>query len=209
MRTHGWGGNVPVDDEEAVRRILDATREAIDRQGPSVSLADVARALGVTRQTIYRYFRGTDELLSATAHDATDDFLDRVMQRLRGISEPDRATVEAVLAVLDELGNDRYVGLLLAEERLSLPAVGDVTSEMAHRLAGTMVERLDVDWAGRGFSEADLDDVIDIVLRTVQSLVLDPGTPRRSEEELRRFVDRWMGAAVRSMSSGSVSAARR
>ena len=45
MRTHGWGGNPPRDDDEAVARILAATRESIDVRGSSTGLADVARAL--------------------------------------------------------------------------------------------------------------------------------------------------------------------
>ena len=56
MRTHGWGGEPPRDDAEARRRILDATRECIDKYGASVGIADVARSLGVTRPTVYRYY---------------------------------------------------------------------------------------------------------------------------------------------------------
>ena len=113
MRTHGWGGRVPVNDDEAVARILAATRSTIDRRGSSTSLADVARELGVTRQTVYRYFAGTDELLAATALGAVDDLLDRMAQRLRGMTAPDAALIEGIAAVLEELHEDSYVGLLL------------------------------------------------------------------------------------------------
>ena len=54
MRTHGWAGSTPASDGEAVARILAAARKAIDARGADISIADVARTLGVTRQTVYR-----------------------------------------------------------------------------------------------------------------------------------------------------------
>ena len=67
MRTHGWSGSAPASDDEAIARILDAAGKAIDARGADFSIADVARTLGVTRQTVYRYFPSTDALLVASA----------------------------------------------------------------------------------------------------------------------------------------------
>ncbi len=203
MRTHGWGGRVPVNDDEAVARILAATRSTIDRRGSSTSLADVARELGVTRQTVYRYFAGTDELLAATALGAVDDLLDRMAQRLRGMTAPDAALIEGIAAVLEELREDSYVGLLLQPEHISLPVLGEMTSDLGRRFARSMVERMDVDWAGAGYGEAELDAVAEIVLRTVQSMVIDPGTPPRTGAGLRRFLDVWTGSAIRQIGRGA------
>ncbi|MGV9791845.1 TetR/AcrR family transcriptional regulator [Gordonia sp. NPDC003422] len=200
MRTHGWGGRVPVNDEEAVARILAATRLTIDRRGAATSLADVARELGVTRQTVYRYFGGTDELLAATAVDAVEGLLERMTARLRGIYEPDTAIVEGIAGVLEELVTDNYVGLLLRADRLSIPVVGEFTSDLARQFAGSVVGRFDVDWASAGYGADELDIITEIVLRTLQSMVLDPGAPPRSGPELRTFLDSWAGAAVRELS---------
>ena len=70
MRTHGWGGQPPASDDEAIERILAATRQSIDRRGASTSITDVADTLHVTRQTVYRYFASTEDLLQATALQA-------------------------------------------------------------------------------------------------------------------------------------------
>ena len=83
MRTHGWSGSAPATDDEAVARILAAAGEAIDERGADVSIADVARTLGVTRQTVYRYFPSTDALLVASAVHAAADFLDRLADHLQ------------------------------------------------------------------------------------------------------------------------------
>nr|MDT0526775.1 helix-turn-helix domain-containing protein [Streptomyces sp. DSM 41633] len=84
MRTHGWSGSAPASDEEAIARILVAAGNAIDERGADFSIADVARTLGVTRQTVYRYFPSTDALLVASAVHAASDFLDRVAAHLQG-----------------------------------------------------------------------------------------------------------------------------
>ncbi len=202
MRTHGWGGQVPVNDAEARARILEATRTTIDRRGAATSLADVARELGVTRQTVYRYYAGTDELLAATAVVAVDALLDRMAARLRGIDAPDVAVVEGLTGVLAELRDDDYVGLLLRADRVSAPIVGEFTSELGRTFARSIIDRMDVDWSARGYGDDDLEVIIEIVLRTLQSMVLDPGGSQRSVDDVRGFLDAWAGAAVRAMPAG-------
>ena len=43
---------------------------------------------------------------------------------------------------------------------------------------------------------AELDELGEFTLRMLQSLVLDPGTPRRSGSALRGFLRRWAGPAI-------------
>ena len=74
MRTHGWSGSAPATDEEAIARILDAAGKAVDERGADFSIADVARVLGVTRQTVHRYFPSADALLVAAALTPPNDF---------------------------------------------------------------------------------------------------------------------------------------
>ncbi|MFT4200214.1 TetR/AcrR family transcriptional regulator [Gordonia sp. (in: high G+C Gram-positive bacteria)] len=199
MRTHGWGGNPPVDDEEAVARILAATRECIDETGPATSLADVARQLGVTRQTVYRYFPSTGDLLAATAMGAVGGLLDRVAAELADYTRPDEAVVKGLVVVMSALANDDYVGLVLRGDQLSLPVVGDFTSEVGQGFAREMMGRMAVDWPSWGLGERQLADISEIILRTLQSLVLDDG--KRDRADLAAFLDRWAGAAIREMSS--------
>ena len=88
MRTHGWSGSAPASDEEAVARILAAASRAIDTQGADISIADVARTLGVTRHTVYRYFPSTDALSIAAATNVATGHLDRLADHLAGITDP-------------------------------------------------------------------------------------------------------------------------
>jgi AcrR family transcriptional regulator len=195
VRTHGWSGSTPATDDEAVARILTAASKAIDERGADVSIADVARALGVTRQTVYRYFPSTDALLVAAAVHAAGDFLERLADHLHGVHDAVEAVIEAIATALEWLPKDKHIGLLVAPGRADEHTVS-VTSDVALQFANAMVRRFDVDWAGLGFSDCELDELAEHLLRIIQSFVIDPGRPPRTGEDLRGYLRRWVGGAV-------------
>ena len=200
MRTHGWSGSAPASDDEAIARILDAAGKAIDERGADFSIADVARTLGVTRQTVYRYFPSTDALLVAAAVHAADDFQRRMAEHLRGITDPVEAVAEAIATALEWLPKDKHIGLLVVPGRVTAHTEG-VTSDVALQFANALLRRFDVDWAAIGFSDDDLDELAEHLLRIIQSFILDPGRPPRTGEDLRDYLRRWVGSAVTARSS--------
>ena len=195
MRTHGWSGSTPASDEEAIARILVAAGNAIDERGADFSIADVARTLGVTRQTVYRYFPSTDALLVASAVQAASAFQRRVAAHVEGTTDPVEAVTEAIAVALEWLPEDKHIGLLVAPGRATAHTEG-VTSDVAVDFARTMMRMLDVDWAAIGYTDADLDELAEHLLRIIQSFVIDPGRPPRTGEALRSYLRRWVGSAV-------------
>ncbi|MGV0799927.1 TetR/AcrR family transcriptional regulator, partial [Mycolicibacterium elephantis] len=158
-------------------------------------IADVARTLGVTRQTVYRYFPSTDALLQASAQRAATDFLDRLAEHLQGLSDPREAVAEGIATALEWIPKDKHIGLLLMPGRAS-DFSQTVTSDVALRFADSMLRRFDVDWAALGFDDDDLDDLAEHLLRIIQSFVIDPGRPPRQGVERRDYLRRWVGAAL-------------
>ena len=195
MRTHGWGGNPPADDEQAIARILAAARQCFDEKGADAGIADVARALGVTRQTVYRYFPSTEDLLIATAVGAAGLFLDHLAAHNAHFTNPEEAVVEAIAFTLEQLPSEPYLSLLLASGRVSTFAVG-VTSETAMAFGRSILERFPVNWARAGFDDQRLAELVEHLLRTIQSFVVDPGRPPRAGQELRRYLARWIAPSV-------------
>ena len=195
MRTHGWSGAKPASDEEAVARILEAAGKAIEVHGADFSISDVARTVGVTRQTVYRYFASTEALLVAAAVHAVDGFLDRLTEHMAGVHTAPEAVTEAVATALEWLPREKYIGLIMVPG--GSRHVESVTSDIALRFARTMVDRLDVDWDAAGYDDALLDDMAEHLLRIIQSFVIDPGRPPREGDELRAYLQRWVGNALR------------
>lgn len=197
MRTHGWSGSAPATDDEAIARILAAAGKAIDERGADFSIADVARTLGVTRQTVYRYFPSTDALLVAAAVHAASDFLDRLAAHIKGMTDPVEAVTESIATSLAWLPQDKHIGLLVAPGRANAHTES-VTSDVAVDFARAMLHKMDVDWTAAGYTDAELDELAEHVLRIIQSFVIDPGRPPRTGEALRNYLTRWVGSAVAS-----------
>jgi AcrR family transcriptional regulator len=210
MRSHGWAGNTPSSDAEAIERILDAADRIIDERGSAMRIADVARTLGVTRQTVYRYFPGTQALLVASAMRSADGFLDRMAAHLEGVTDPVVAITEGMAFAVEELASDNQVEFVLNQRHRGGQKVS-IISDTALAFGRSMLHRYDIDWEHYGFDEAGLDELNEFSLRVLHSFLADPGRPPRSGTDLRRYLTRWIGPAiaypqmVRAM--GAVSAA--
>lgn len=195
MRTHGWSGATPADDDEAIARILDAAKRRIDLQGKDFGISDVAKDVGVTRQTVYRYFPSTEALLFATSVAEAGPFLDSLAKHVRKIHDPAEAVVEAIAHTLERLPHETYLSLLLTPGKASAFSAG-VTSDMAMSFGRSLLERLDVDWNSVGISDDLMDGLVEFMLRIFQSLVIDPGRPPHNGQELRDFLRRWVAPAI-------------
>ena len=196
MRRHGWQGDPPANDAEARDRIIDATMRCVDRYGPQkTGLSDVAQELGVTRQTVYRHFASTEDLLIAVSKVATDSYLDRLTVHLAKLTDPVEIIVESMAFTITSLPKDRYLGLLLAAGH-SETFLKSVTSAAAFEFGHKMLDRMNVDWAALGFDDRELDELVEFHLRVVQSLVIDPAAPKRTGPQLRAFLRRWVGPGI-------------
>lgn len=187
---------MPQNDDEAVERIVAATRRTIDERG-AVSVSEVAQRLGVTRQTIYRYFPTQEALVAATALSALGGFLNRLAEQLGSISDPTDAVVEGIAFTYEQIAKDRYLSLVFEPGKASAFTAG-VTSDIAVALGRSILERFDVDWAEAGFADDKLDELVEVMLRTLQSLIVDPGRPARTGAKLRQFLADWIAPSVRA-----------
>ncbi|UXA18414.1 TetR/AcrR family transcriptional regulator [Mycobacterium sp. SMC-4] len=192
MRNRGWAGRGPTSDQEAIDRILDAAEQI----GEPVRIADLARMLGVTRQTVYRHFPNAEAVVVAGAMRAADGFIDRLAGHVGGLTDPVAALVESVSYAVEQLGGDTAFGRLLTSRGDDGTEVTSLTSDTALTFAHSILHRFDVDWHSHGFDDGALDELAELCLRTMHSLLVDPGAPARSGPELRRFVARWLGPAV-------------
>jgi AcrR family transcriptional regulator len=186
---------MPASDEEAIARILDAVDEVVAEHGSALRLTDVARRLGVTRQTVYRYFPNADALLIASAMRSVNGFIDQVLDHVAGLIDPVTVVVEIISFAVESLAGDPQL-----ESLLDRPSGGEaattLTSDTAITFCLSALRRLDVDWELHGFDATALSQLAEMTLRTVQSLLTDPGQPPRKGVALRHFVARWLGPAI-------------
>ncbi|SEH54190.1 DNA-binding transcriptional regulator, AcrR family [Mycolicibacterium rutilum] len=196
MRRHGWAGDIPADDEEAIARIVAAARRVIDEDG-TVNVSRVAEDLGITRPTLYRYFPNLEALLRATAMSAVSAFLDNLAVHLQTYTAPTDAVVEGIAFTLEQLPHDRYLGMVMQPGKASAFTAG-VTGEIAITFGRSILNRFNVDWRGSGFDDTTLTELVEFMLRTLQSLIIDPGRPPRHGTDLRTYLHDWIAPAVQA-----------
>lgn len=196
MRRHGWAGYPPRDNQEARDRIVEAAARCVDRLGPSVfSLSVVAKELGISRPTVYRYFPSTDELLSAVGQFVMQEFSDELRAHLHEITDPAEWIVEGIAIPIEWLPSRRHLTLLLAAGR-SEQFVRGFTSPVAVDITRQAFRLSSIDWDTHGFSQRDIDELSHLMLRLIASMLIDPPEPPYTKAELRRYLRRWIAPAV-------------
>jgi AcrR family transcriptional regulator len=204
VSTHGWRGDPPRDADEARERVLRATRDRLAEAG-STTTSEVAERLGVTRQTVYRYYATTEELLTAASLQAVGELEADLVKHVQLYLDRDGgdagdAAVEVVAFVYEHLRDDHALNRLIAPGRMESTLTA-LTSDSSITLGRSLLDSFPIDWPRLGI-EGDLQrELVEYLLRTLQSLVLDPGSPPRSSTELRAYLQRWLAPALRARSA--------
>ena len=198
MGHHGWQGNPPRTEAEARERIVAAATTCLEKFGPvKTTLSDVANELGVTRQTVYRYYANLPELFGAVAQAGLDDFVDRMQRHLSTCSTPADAAIESVVFAVQAIPQERRIGALFQAGETDVFS-RDVTSATAVALGAGILRGIPVDWSEIGVADDELDGLAEILMRLFVSFLQYPADPPRSADDLRALVRRWLGPALQA-----------
>jgi AcrR family transcriptional regulator len=179
-----------------------AARDELQRRAWSeITMADVAAAAGVSRQTLYKEFGSRDEFAQAFVIHEGERFLDGVAAAVRAHLDDPRAAINAALETfLRTAGEDPLVRVMLSDDGTGgmLPFVTTQGVPVVHwataRLASVIQE---------GWPQAPVESVrllAESLVRLAISYVTAPsGSPETTAaaagELLEPFVDRALGTA--------------
>lgn len=196
MGHHGWQGNPPRSEDQARRRIVDAAITCIDRNGlAKTSFSDVALEVGITRQTVYRYFPSLADVLTAVAQAGADDFAERMQRHLAKFDNATDAAAESVVFAVRTIPDEPYMGLLLQAGEDEFFTAGS-TSPMAFALGARILGNLPIDWPAAGITtDEDLEGLAELLMRLFISFLQYP-TPELTDDRMRSLVRRWLGPAL-------------
>lgn len=166
-------------------RVLDAAAHLVETQGWSaVSMSGIARAVGVSRQTVHNELGTKHALAQALAMRELQRFLDVVRDRIAEQSElvaAVRAGCEGAL----EMGESSLlvrsiVTSVPAEQDVDLIAILTTESGQIVELASMVVkDEVTARFAPLPFDDAELDIALDMVVRLVLSHITRPSKPPR------------------------------
>jgi len=169
--------------EEKVEEILEAAERRLRDQGfDGLSVAAIARELGVAQNAIYWYFPSRDHLFVAT--------LRRMLQGIVAAKPPAATGLHnQVLWFVDELQSLHELRAALAERARTSPLAADFVAELNNGLRGMLANAL----SGR-VPESELDLAVDTFVATVEGCVLQHLGVEERHRLLLYALDRLLGA---------------
>ncbi|CUU60361.1 DNA-binding transcriptional regulator, AcrR family [Parafrankia irregularis] len=193
QRAPGWWGSdsALLDDEEARRRLVAATVRCVLRRGSGrIRVEEVAVEAGVSRSTVYRYFKTRDELILAVLLSRVDAAMSGV---LGGLRDPRDAAGSLVAVFVDSMAmvnKDTISEALFSEGGRSAVELRELTAEPIVDAVYRHLEPLLNRWSESGQLYEDLD-VRETVrwLIAVGSILMVPPWSTWSPQQQRVFVN--------------------
>jgi len=214
----GPDGDAEREREAAAERLLDAAERAFVTHGVSAAgMAEIARAAGCSRGTLYRHFPSRHALHLAYVDREARAIVARVRAGLADVADPHERAVRFVLDVLREVrakpgtaawfepgASGMAARMSRASEVIAALAAGFADAWLARRPASDAPSRAD---AGDAPSRADADDAPSRadagesalrarwLVRVVVSLLADPEEDAARE---RALVERFVAPLLRA-----------
>jgi AcrR family transcriptional regulator len=179
-------------------RLLDAGRAQLsERAWADVTMAGIAAAAGVSRQTLYNEFGSRDEFGQALVIREGSQFLDAVEQAMDEHSGDPRAALTAALErFLTIADDDPFVRLMLADDGTAglLPLVTTQSLPIIDWASQRLIDAIEAHWPG--VPPGELGDLADMLIRLAISHV---AAPREPPAETAASITRVLGPAIERM----------
>ena len=170
------------------QRILDAAMECVRQWGiEKTNLNDIAKQAGVTRPTVYRYFASRNEVLSAAMLQSAANLSQRMLAHVEGVADPSARVVEALLFGLSELPKEAYLGVIMQTDLNAFVSEDAMSNAQGWALLVLLMRAILSDLA---IPDADLEEITEVAIRMILSLLLIKGPKARQAEEWRGFLTR-------------------
>jgi AcrR family transcriptional regulator len=178
-----------------------ARDELQQRAWAEITMSDVARAAGVSRQTLYKEFGTRDEFAQAFVIHEGERFLDGVEKAIREHLDDPRAAVGAALgAFLRSAAEDPLIHILLSDDGTGgmLPFVTTQGMPVVQWATARLTVAIRDGWPSA--TEADASLLAESLVRLAISYITAPSTSpeetaARASELLGPYVDRVFATA--------------
>ncbi|GFG83970.1 TetR/AcrR family transcriptional regulator [Mycolicibacter algericus] len=192
-RAARWGADLPVDEEQARERLLQAAETCYGRHGPSrTKMTHIAQEAGVHRTTVYSYFPNRDAVLAACFVRAVAGVIAAADPCFDSDEPFSERLVKALLVGLEAARNSPAMKMLIAGDELARTHRAAEASEIWREdLRASLGQRF-AEAAAKGEVRDDVppETLAHWATRICFSLIADPGKPEHGGDEglLRAFL---------------------
>lgn len=166
--------------------ILRAAIDCVQQWGiDKTSLNDIAKQAGVTRPTVYRYFASRNDVLSAALLQSAHQLGQRLLSHMDQFMVPSERYLETMLFALEALPQEPYLAVLTRSDLSSYVSQDALHNEEGWALCRLLMRQI---FRGVKLSDKDLQDITEISVRMILSLLIMRGPKQRSPKELRAFL---------------------
>ena len=187
-----WDGDPP-HRTAARERLLEVAASCVARDGISgTGIAHVALEAGVSRPTVYRYFKDREELIRSVLLQAGLRLANEVQEHIRGFEGPGEKIVAATLFTLRAIQENPVLRQVWQPAMFDATVLKGFTQPASITFTRVALSEI-IDTTG--WDEDEAAESMEFMLRMILSLLATP-EPRRTEDELREFLRRRLVPAL-------------
>ncbi len=172
-------------------RLLDAAEASFSQFGlGKTTMEDVARNGGMSRATVYRYFKNRDDLLLAVVVREALATAEVIKERLAPIENPGEYIVEGVMQALIELPKRPALSMLYRSDSAGVTSRIVLTSERLVNIALEVMLPVFEPALAKGLLRESVDPRVTIewIYRILTSYLSVPSSVATTEDEMRELL---------------------
>ncbi len=173
------------------QKLLDAAEECFAQFGlTKTTMEDVAQSGGMSRATVYRYFKNRDELLLGVVEREANRTAVDLKQRLANISDPGEYIIEGVVQSLVEIPRRPALSMLFGPEAVGLTSRLVLSSDRLAEIGLGLLIPVIEPAREQGVLNDDIDFhiMIEWIFRILSSYLTVPSSFANSEEDMRALL---------------------
>lgn len=187
-----WDGDPP-EPAAARERLLEVAARCVARNGiGATGIAHVALEAGVSRPTVYRYFKDREELVRSVLLQAGLRLANEVQEHIRAFPGLGDKVVEATLFTIRSIRENHVLRQVWQPAMFDAKVLEGFTQPTSITFTRVAFSEI-IDATGWG--EAEATEAMECMLRMILSLLAAPD-PERTEDELRGFLMRRLVPAL-------------
>jgi AcrR family transcriptional regulator len=191
----------PLSEEQAAvqQRLLDAAEKCFAQFGlTKTTMEDVAQSAGMSRATVYRYFKNRDELLLGVVEREANRTAVVLKKRLASISDPGEYIIEGVVQSLVEIPKRPALSMLFGPEAVGLTSRLVLSSGRLAEIGLSLLIPVIEPAREKGVlnDKIDFHVMIEWIFRILSSYLTVPSSFANSEDEMRELLRRMLLPAL-------------
>lgn len=158
-----------------------------------VTLNDIALEAGVTRPTVYSYFKDRDEVVQYGLLQSAYRYAEDALTHIEKFSTPGERILESMMYALNRLPEEPNLALM------SDTGLAQIMNENALiTTEGQEIRRVlyKIILKGTTYSDEELDEITEFTTRVMLSLLTVKGPKNRTDKEMRLFLSRRLLPAI-------------